>query len=137
MMESRKKRLILNTCSSLIFQVITIVCGFILPRLILEAFGSAVNGLVNSITQFLAIISFLELGVGAVIQSSLYKPLSKKDDVQISKVVVSGQKFFSRLAKILLIYVILLNCIIWNYYFSILIKMIYSFWYDRICFFFY
>ena len=75
MMESRKKRLILNTCSSLIFQVITIVCGFILPRLILEAFGSAVNGLVNSITQFLAIISFLELGVGAVIQSSLYKPL--------------------------------------------------------------
>ena len=43
MMESRKKRLILNTCSSLIFQVITIVCGFILPRLILEAFGSAVN----------------------------------------------------------------------------------------------
>lgn len=108
MMESRKKRLILNTCSSLIFQVITIVCGFILPRLILEAFGSAVNGLANSITQFLAIISFLELGVGAVIQSSLYKPLSKKDDVQISKVVVSGQKFFSRLAKILLIYVILL-----------------------------
>lgn len=58
-----KKRLIYNTISSLFFQVTTIVCGFILPRLILNAFGSNVNGLVNSITQFLGIISFLELFV--------------------------------------------------------------------------
>lgn len=104
----RKKRLALNTGTSLVFQVTTIICGFILPRLILNAFGSEVNGLVNSISQFLAIISFLELGVGAVIQSSLYKPLADKDYEQISKVIVSGQKFFSKLATILLVYVVLL-----------------------------
>ena len=107
-MSSRGKKLFLNTGSSLIFQVTTIICGFILPRLILKAFGSEVNGLVNSITQFLGIISFLELGVGSVIQSSLYKPLADKDENQISKVVVSGQKFFSKLALILLVYVIIL-----------------------------
>lgn len=104
----RKKRLAINTISSLVFQICTIVCGLILPRLILNRFGSEVNGLVNSITQFLGIIAFLELGVGAVIQSSLYKPLANKDSEQISKVVVSGQKFFSKLALILLIYVVLL-----------------------------
>ena len=104
----RKKRLALNTSTSLFYQVVTIICGFILPRLILKSFGSEVNGLVNSITQFLAIISFLELGVGAVIQSSLYKPLAEKDDEQISRVIVSGQKFFSKLAKILTVYVIIL-----------------------------
>lgn len=104
----RKRRLALNTCSSLIFQIVTIICGFILPRLILKSFGSEVNGLVNSISQFLAIISFLELGVGAVIQSSLYKPLADKSIAQISKVVVSGQKFFSKLAMILLAYVFVL-----------------------------
>ena len=107
-MSSRGKKLFLNTGSSLIFQVTTIICGFILPRLILKAFGSEVNGLVNSITQFLGIISFLELGVGSVIQSSLYKPLADKDENQISKVVVSGQKFFSKLTLILLVYVIIL-----------------------------
>lgn len=64
--------------------------------------------MVNSITQFLAIIAFLELGVGAVIQSSLYKPLAEKNDEEISKIVVSGQRFFSRLAMILLVYVIIL-----------------------------
>lgn len=104
----RGKRLAINTLSSFIFQICTIVCGFILPRMILKNFGSEVNGLVNSITQFLGIISFLELGVGAVIQSSLYKPLADKDNLQISKIVVSGQKFFTKLAIILLIYVVLL-----------------------------
>lgn len=104
----RKKKLLYNTISSLIFQVTTIVCGFILPRLILNAYGSNVNGLVNSITQFLGIISFLELGIGAVVQSALYKPLAedRKDDV--SKIIASANKFFRRLAQILLVYVIAL-----------------------------
>lgn len=105
---NRKKLLALNTSSSLIFQLTTIICGFIVPRLILKSYGSEVNGLINSIMQFLAIISFLELGVGAVIQSSLYKPLAENDYNQISRVMVSGQKFFSRLATILLVYVVIL-----------------------------
>ena len=104
----RKQRLALNTISSLIFQICTIICGFILPWLILNSFGSEVNGLVNSISQFLGIISFLELGVGAVMQSSLYKPLAEKDNALMSKIMVSGQKFFSKLALILLVYVIVL-----------------------------
>lgn len=104
----RKKKLALNTMSSFVFQICTIVCGFIVPRLILKNYGSEVNGLVNSITQFLSIISFLELGVGTVIQSSLYKPLADKDSIRISKIVVSGQKFFSTIARILLVYVIVL-----------------------------
>lgn len=107
----RKKRLALNTISSLVFQITTIVCGFILPRLILQYFGSEVNGLVNSVTQFLQIISFLELGVGSVVQSSLYKPLVDKNNSQVSAIIVSAGRFFKRLAKILLIYVIVLLAI--------------------------
>lgn len=104
----RQKRLLYNTVSSLIFQLTTIICGFILPRLILNAFGSEVNGLVNSITQFLGVISFLELGVGAVVQSALYKPLAEKNQEDVSKIISSANKFFTRLGQILLIYVIAL-----------------------------
>lgn len=104
----RGKRLFYNTISSLVFQVTTIVCGFILPRLILNAFGSEVNGLVNSIAQFLGVISFLELGVGAVVQSALYKPLAEKNQEDVSKIIASANKFFTRLGQILLIYVIVL-----------------------------
>lgn len=104
----RGKRLFYNTISSLVFQVTTIICGFILPRLILNAFGSEVNGLVNSIAQFLGVISFLELGVGAVVQSALYKPLAEKRQDDVSKIIASANKFFNRLGEILLIYVIIL-----------------------------
>lgn len=108
MQSQRGKRLKLNTISSLAFQVTTLICGFVLPRLILGSFGSEVNGLVNSITQFLHIIAFLELGVGAVVQSSLYKPLADADDDGISKIIASANKFFVKIAIILLAYVVVL-----------------------------
>lgn len=104
----RKNKLAKNTISSLIFQIVTIISGFILPRLILSRFGSEINGLVNSITQFLQIIALLELGVGAVVQSSLYKPLSNNNFDTVSKMIVSAEKFFKKIAYILLIYVIIL-----------------------------
>lgn len=120
----RKKKLIYNTVSSLVFQVTTIICGFILPRLILNAFGSNVNGLVNSITQFLGIISFLELGVGAVVQSALYKPLAENRQNDVSKIISSANKFFRRLAQILTVYVIALVI-----FYPMLAAKEYGFWY--------
>lgn len=117
----RKKRLTNNTISALILQITTIICGFILPKLILSNFGSDVNGLVNSITQFLQIFAFLDLGVGAVFQSSLYKPLADNNSIKISEIYVSGQKFFTRLAEILFGYVIVLVAVypfLANYNFS-------------------
>ena len=105
---SREKKLALNTITSLLLQLTTIVSGFIVPRLILGAYGSDVNGLVNSISQFLGVITLLDLGVGAVVQSSLYKPLAVNDKDSISRIYVSASKFFKRLALILLGYVAIL-----------------------------
>ena len=104
----RKNLLLKNTIASIVFQITAVLCGFILPRLILSYFGSEVNGLVSSITQFLHIIAFLELGIGAVVQSSLYKPLAEKDSVKISEIVFSANNFFKKLAIILVIYVVVL-----------------------------
>ena len=100
----RKKKLVLNTFSSLFYQLITIVSGFILPRFFLDYYGSEVNGLVSSITQFLAFISLAECGVGAVVRSTLYKPLAENDEVEISKIFISSERFFQKIAKILIIY---------------------------------
>lgn len=44
----REKKLILNTVTSLLLQLITIICDFILPRLILNHFGLDTNGHPNS-----------------------------------------------------------------------------------------
>ncbi len=103
-MQDRKKRLKRNTVASLVFQVTNIVCGFILPRLILARYGSEVNGLVGSIAQFLELIAFLELGVGAVVQASLYKPLAERDLRDVSRIVSSARRFFSKIALALGLY---------------------------------
>lgn len=111
-----------NSISPLIYQVTTIICGFILPRLILSHFGTEINGLVNSISQFLGVISFLELGVGAVVQSSLYKPLADNDNINVSKVIASADKFFRKLGYILAIYIIVML-----FYYPYLVKQSFGF----------
>lgn len=108
MILNRKKLLALNTGASLFNQIVTIICGFVLPVLILQAFGSAVNGLVSSITQFLGFISLVELGIGAVAQSALYKPLAEKNNTKISQIYVSARRFYRTIALILLAYILFL-----------------------------
>lgn len=105
----RQKKLILNTSMSLILQLVTIICGFILPKMIMTTYGSNVNGMISSIAQFLSVITFLEFGIGAVIQASLYKPLANHDNKTISEILSSGSKFFRKIATILFIYVVFLT----------------------------
>lgn len=100
-----------NTISGIILQVITLICGFILPRAILNTYGSETNGLVNSISQFLQMIAFAELGMGAVLQSALYKPLADKDYNKISEILSAGNNFFRKIGLLLLLYVLIL-CVI-------------------------
>ncbi len=107
----RKKKLMLNSITSLLYQVIALFCGFVLPRMFLSTYGSAVNGLVSSVTQFLGFISLCEMGVGAVIQSTLYRPLADGDMVSVSKIAISSERFFRKIAYILIGYTILLMMI--------------------------
>lgn len=104
----RTKKLKYTIMSSIIYQIIAIVCGFIMPRIILKMYNSEVNGLVNSITSFLNIITFLDLGVGTVVCSSLYKPLAEKDDVQVSKIYKSASKYFKNIGKVLIVYMFII-----------------------------
>lgn len=104
----RKRRIIINSIFSLVNRFVIAICGLILPRVILVTYGSEINGLISSITQFLGLISFMDLGVGAVIQTALYKPLAEQDDKSISRIVIAGRKFFRNIAKISLVYVLIL-----------------------------
>ena len=105
---SRKKKLYYNSFFYLILQVLTIISGFILPKIYISSYGSEVNGLISSITQFLSVISLMDLGIGAVIEASLYKPLANKDNITISKVLKSGDKFFKIVASIFVLYATIL-----------------------------
>lgn len=106
---NRVKKLKLNTISSLINRFVVLISGLILPRLIILQYGSEVNGLVSSISQFLSVITFLDLGVGSVVQSALYRPLADKEYNQINGILKAAKRYFRKISYILIIYVVILS----------------------------
>lgn len=130
---TRKRKLMLNSASSLIYQAAAIICGFVLPKFFLSCYGSSVNGLISSITQFLGFISLAECGVGAVVQSTLYKPLAENDIVSVSKIVKSSDRFFKRIAYLLLGYTAVLMIVYpfitldsFDYFFTLILIFVIS-----------
>ena len=83
-----------------------IAYGFIVPRIIIDKFGSDINGLIASITQFLAYITLLESGFGPVVKATLYKPIANKDKKTVTNILKTSEKFFRRIALIFILYII-------------------------------
>lgn len=104
----RSKKAVMNIFVSFGLQMAVAISGLVVPRYILVAFGSNVNGLVSSITQFLSYIALVEGGIGGVTRAALYKPLAKKDTRQLSVVVNTTQQFFKRISYVFILYIILL-----------------------------
>lgn len=93
---TRKKELFLTIASNLTLQIVNAVCGFILPPLIVRTFGSAVNGMVTSITQFIAYLNLVEAGIGAASIAALYKPLAEENSAKINGILSAAKKFYFR-----------------------------------------
>jgi len=107
----RRKKALKNIIFSLLLQIVTIICGFITPSLIIKNYGSSVNGLISSITQFLSYIMLLEAGVGPVLKAALYKPIAKKNKEEVYALLRTGQNYFRKISYFFIAYIILLSLI--------------------------
>ena len=105
----RSKKVLYNVGTNVILRIIVILYGFVVPKIIISYYGSNVYGLITSITQFLSYISLLELGIGPVVKSLLYKPLAKKDNKAIINILKATETFFRRIAYFFLIYILILS----------------------------
>ena len=108
----RSKKALYNIISNLFLQIIIIIYGFIVPKIIIQNFGSNVNGLISSITQFLGYITLLESGFGPVVRAALYKPLAQKNKKELSNILKTSERFFRKIAYIFIIYIMIL-CILY------------------------
>lgn len=104
----RRKRAAVNTLFSLLLEAVTLISGFIVPRLLIGTFGSEMNGMLHSITSFIGYITILQSGVGSVIKAALYKPLAKKDYHTLNIIIATVGDFFKKIAFITIGYVLLL-----------------------------
>lgn len=104
----RTKKAILNILTSLIYQILLIISGLIVPKLILETYGSACNGVVSSAVQFMSVISLLTIGLTGATRVELYKSLGKNEKEKTSDIMYSTNKYLHKVAYILILYTIIL-----------------------------
>ncbi len=95
---NRSKKILRNSAFGVALEAVGMISGIILPRLIIGAYGSAVNGLLTSIAQFLAVFTLFDSGIGGVAKAALYKPLSEGDTIGVSRVVKATSVFFRKVA---------------------------------------
>ena len=88
----RARKALQNIFSNIILQILVAIIGFIIPRLILSVYGSAINGMINSISQFLAYAGLVEMGIGNASIVALYKPLSDRNWTLVSNIVSTAKK---------------------------------------------
>ncbi len=99
--DKRRNRLSMyNVLSTVGYQIVVIVCGLILPRAILNKFGSEVNGVVSSVTQFITCVELLRSGIGGVTRAALYKPLADGNTERVSSIMRATERFMRKLAVI-------------------------------------
>ncbi|MBE6731220.1 MAG: sugar isomerase [Ruminococcaceae bacterium] len=108
MPDNRHIRAKKNILTSLLSQIVVLLCGIIVPRLMIGAFGSEAYGATTSIAQFLSYIALLEGGIGGVARAVLYKPLSENDTDTMGYIMGEIKKFFRVVAFIFGFYVLIL-----------------------------
>ena len=92
---TRTTRFVQNTVSTAAYQLTAMLMGFVTPRLMMKYYGSQVNGLIVSATEFLTYFRLVEAGLAAAAVVSLYRPMAKRDDAAISGIVSAARTFYN------------------------------------------
>lgn len=93
---SRTVAFIKNSASTAFLQVITMFVGFFIPRIMIGTYGSEINGLVSSVSQFIAYFNLVEAGISGAAVWALYKPLAEHDNKTLSAIVVAAKNFYNK-----------------------------------------
>jgi len=100
-----------NTLSTLLSEIVTLVAGLIMPKLVLTFFGSTSNGLISSITQFLGFSVILRAGMGGAIRAALYRPIAENDENEISAIMAATDRHMKKISAIIAVAVLIFACI--------------------------
>lgn len=121
----RAKALKLNTATVLFGEIVTLIGGLILPRIILENYGSSLNGLVSSISQFLSFSVVLRAGVGGVTKAALFKPLADNDTDKINAIMVATRSYMRKIGVI-----IAGGVVAFSFIYPLMVREEYAWWYS-------
>lgn len=107
----RTRNVVNNTLMSVVVQLATIMAGLILPRLVLLTYGSALNGLRASISQFVGYLYILEMGLAGSLTYFLYKPIAENNTAKINGILSAAKKSYRQIGFLFIGFVFLIAII--------------------------
>lgn len=105
----RKSKFLKNVVVGFGGQVIIMVLGFVVPRIMITSYGSDTNGLLSTITQIFTYAALLEAGISQAARNSLFKPLSQGDKEQVSYVASVAKRYYRRITMYYGLIVVLIS----------------------------
>lgn len=105
---SRTKSFFKNVGATSVYQLLLIFSGLIIPRIILNFYGSEANGLISSVNQFISGFKIVEAGLAGAGILALYKPLAEKNEKKINGILAAIHKFYIQTGAFFLGLVIIL-----------------------------
>lgn len=88
----KKKSLFLNILSGFIYIVIPSLLNFVSRAILINRLGIENIGLISFANNFVALLSFAELGIGNAVTFALYRPIVEKNKEQITAIL----RFFAK-----------------------------------------
>ena len=96
----RTAKFIKNTLATGIMQIVAMISGFIIPKIMLMFYGSEINGIVTSITQLISYLTLLEAGLSGATVFSLYKPIAVHDTYGINRILTAAKNLYYKTGHI-------------------------------------
>ena len=93
-------------------QLIIIVLGIIVPRIMIDNYGSDVNGLISTVIQIFTYMALLEAGIGQAAKNLLYKPINEKDREGVSFIASVARSYFRKFTVYYAIGVVILSVVL-------------------------
>lgn len=96
MAQTKAKKSVNNMAATMLYQILTLVLGIVIPRLVIVSLGSESNGLMNSLNQALTYLALLEGGLGLTVSKSLYGPVATENISEINGIISAANIFFKK-----------------------------------------
>lgn len=105
------KKKLYNITMGVLSNVIILLFGFIVPRVVLVYYGSDTNGLLSSMTQIFTYAALLEAGISRAAVNALYKPIQEKNKDGVSIVMSVARRYYRRVTVIYTLVVLCFSAI--------------------------
>lgn len=107
-----KKEAFINLVVSVVSNIIILVMGLIIPRVLLTHYGSDTNGFIGTITQIFTYVALLEAGIGQATLNALYEPLKRDNKSDIINVLYISRAYYRKVTYLYGFAVLILSIIL-------------------------